>query len=1081
MISTPALLAFLLAAEPGAAEASVSVRLADGRPAARLAAVPFQLGPHGMEAGPLFLLGDDGKGLAPFPPHALYVGGGKESCPAFVSLRDGRALLPACAERLVRVVDVSGGRPVKDAEATCLSAESWQRLEGLDIGPGTPLGATGQGVVRSQAGPVVCRFVSPGTGAGAFVRLPEGAAPGSRPVVVAMAPGADMEGVLVDARGAAVAGRTVRISALPAASERPGAEPGPWLPVARVSSDERGRLRARSLTWPVRLSVDDPSSAPAFRTCDNPASPCTLLLPDTSELEATLLLEDQPLPEAKVSVVQFDSRDPESVSRRVGTSDAEGKVLVRGLSSALDRSRIEAEAPGGVFARRLLSEPISGRLSLGAWPLEAVAPATVLVVTAEGKPVPGARISDARSKRALGRADEKGALSVPVPARGGTAVRAEADGFLPASQPVAPPGPIRIVLSRKGRIVLTARTSDGRAVRQAALGVESLGSIQRETESAARDGDDLAFDVAPGEAHWILRAAGAEPLDLGTFSVEPGETRHLGAVELSVGATVEGRLLSRDSGQPLVNARVTAQPVREEEILDLLNERLPEARTGLDGVFRVTGLPAGRARLFFEAPGHAVKRLDVDALLEGTQVGPVFVDRGAPLEVRFRDASGAPVEGVRLRVRPGGLDGTLREAAYAAAEGGSVTIPLVAAGTWGLVAEAEGSSPRRRVTLDGTETSLDWSFAGTTVAGRLTLEGEPVADAVVTARTPQSGVRMIQLDRLTPEGLALEPLRMGDAPQIRTVPVDGEGRFRLDTVIEDDVIVFAAGPGWATQPVRLALPGRGEVRQDLALDERRLLVRVVDGDGNPAPASLVALVGDEATGLSQATADAEGRAVFFLNGSVPIRAVRASDLARRRGLAPLPQGVASEVTVVLGPPPGPAVVSVRDPEGRPAPQAAVCAIGEADGTVRRARSDLHGSVRFTDLEEGAYRVVAEGRQAAFGTSALRVGPAGGAADLRLKPTGALVLRLDPDSAGLDPSRLRIEVLDTAGHDVAADAAALGRPARFRDDDRYVLPTLPEGTYRVRVLSGRSALADEPVRVSAGETKARLVAEKGGLK
>ena len=50
MISTPALLAFLLAAEPGAAEASVSVRLADGRPAARLSAGPVQLGPCSRRA-----------------------------------------------------------------------------------------------------------------------------------------------------------------------------------------------------------------------------------------------------------------------------------------------------------------------------------------------------------------------------------------------------------------------------------------------------------------------------------------------------------------------------------------------------------------------------------------------------------------------------------------------------------------------------------------------------------------------------------------------------------------------------------------------------------------------------------------------------------------------------------------------------------------------------------------------------------------------------------------------------------------------------------------------------------------------
>lgn len=349
-------------------------------------------------------------------------------------------------------------------------------------------------------------------------------------------------------------------------------------------------------------------------------------------------------------------------------------------------------------------------------------------------------------------------------------------------------------------------------------------------------------------------------------------------------------------------------------------------------------------------------RLDVDALLDGTQAGSVFMERGKPLEVRLRNASGEPVENVRLLVRPGGLDGILREASYRSSEGGIVTIPRIAAGTWGLVAEASGTSPRRRVVLDGSETSLEWSLAGTAVTGQLTLGGRPVTEASVTVRTPQAGIRMIQLDRNTPEGLSLEPLRIGDAPQVSAVAVDAEGRYRIDSVTEDDVILFAAGPGWASQPIRLSLPGRGEVRQDIALGDQRLL----------------------------------------------------------------------------------------------------------------------GVVRFDDLDEGSYRLLAEGAKSSFAAATLRVVASGGTATVRLNPTGALHLRLQTDSAEYDAARIRIEILDADGHDLAAEAAALGRPARFRDDDRYVLPVLPPGSYRVRVTDHDRTLIDEPARIRVGERKEMLV-------
>lgn len=1069
------LLASLLASPPAHREATVELRLADGRPAADANVVPLRTGADGTVAGEPVHLDAEGKGLLPFVPRYLFVEGGPGACPSVVVVRDGRASLPACAERRFKVVDAAGGRPVKDATAICLSAEGWQRLDGNEVGGSLPLGPTGQGGVRSEKGAVFCRFLAPAYGVGAFVRIAGGASSAAAPIVVTMNEGAPVGALLVDARGEPVAGRTVRAAVKPRADDRARQGQRPWLPLARVPSNERGRIRFAGLPWPVRLFIDDPASPPAFQLCESPSPvPCTLVVPDEAQLEAVFLLDGQPVAGARMSVVQIDSRDPEKVARREAESDAEGRAVVRGLSRALDRARVEVEAPGGISDQRLLASPLDAKLSLGEWALEACVPVTLSVLSPDGKPIPGSRVFDPRSRRTFGTTDDRGTLSIPVPTKAGRSVSVDAAGFLPGTLTLSAGVPSRISLSRKGRVTLRARTSDGRLVREAVLGAEGHGAIQREVKSHPAGDDELAFDVPPGDTHWLLRAEGAEQLDLGTFSVAPGEIHAVGTVEVSVGATVDGRLLSRDSGQPLAGASVTAQPVRDQDVLDVLNERLPSATTGLDGSFRVTGLPPGRTRLFLEAPGYSVMRLDVDALLDGTQAGSVFMERGKPLEVRLRNASGEPVGDVRLRVRPGGLDGTLREASYRSGEGGIVTIPRIAAGTWGLVAEAPGTSPRRRVVLDGSETSLEWSLAGTAVTGQLTLGGRPVTEASVTVRTSQAGIRMIQLDRNTPEGLSLEPLRIGDAPQVSAVAVDADGRYRIDSVTEDDVILFAAGPGWASQPIRLSLPGRGEVRQDIALGEQRLLVKVVDGDRNVVPSASVALVGDGATGLSQASTDGDGRATLFLSGSVPIRAIRASDAARRRGFAPIRDTAERDVTVLLGPAPGPAEVSVQDADGRPAPQANVCAISDADGSVRRARTDLHGVVRLDDLDEGSYRLLAEGTKSAFGTAALRVVASGGTATVRLSATGALHLRLQTESAEYDAARIRIEILDADGHDLAADAAALGRPARFRDDDRYVLPVLPPGSYRVRVTDHDRTLLDEPARIRVGERREMMV-------
>ncbi|MHB8798087.1 MAG: carboxypeptidase regulatory-like domain-containing protein [Thermoanaerobaculia bacterium] len=1070
------LLAFaLLAAKADAGGVTATLLLPDGRPAVGAEVRPIPADLAAIELGVPITAGNDGRIELPDGSAFAFVSGAA-GCESVIEVKEGPVRLPRCSPRSFRVVDGAGRGPAKDVVARCLPAESWGRLGGLAPEASVRLPASGLGTVFSESGPVSCRFLAPGPGLGALVALDadDGTA---GPVLVTLAPeGHGFEAVVVDAMGQPVSDRAVRLEAVPAGAVRRASAPRPWLPLAVARSDARGRLIYSTVPGAFRLSVDAPDLPPAFESClARSPRPCRLVLPDEARLEVRFVRDDQPLEGVRLSVLQVDPEDPERIAVRRGISDASGRAVVRGLSRALGRARLTAEGPEGLVAYRTFPSTLEVSTALGDWPLEAAVPARLTVVAKDASPITGASVVDAVSKRPLGATDAEGALTVLSESVSGRIVTVEARRHLPASATVRAGAPNRVVLSSLGRVVLTLRSSDGKPIREAWLGREAFGAIEKEIRGVASASGEISFDVPAGAFRWVLRANGAETLDLGSYALAEGEMRSLGVVELSVGAVVIGRVLSEETGKPVPGVLVTAQTVRDLDLLDVLNERLPQARTDHDGSFRVTGLGTGRARLFLEAEGSPVQRIDVDAVPEGTDAGTLFLEKGRPVRVSFRRSTGEPVPGVRLRVRPGGLDGTLRESVFRADDAGEVVVPLLARGAHGFVADAEGTSPRKRVVLDGTETELEWILAGTEVSGRLTRGGEPLPGVGITVRVPQTGIRMLQIDRNTQDGILLEPLKLGDPPQTWSARSDDEGRFRVEGVGAEEVLLHASGADWASQPVRLVLPARGKVAKDLSLGDETLGVLVVDEADRPVSGAGVSIVGEGGLGLAQTSTNGEGRAVFFLAGDVPVRAVRASLPPKQRGSALLEAAAERQLTIVLREGAATAEVSVLDPDGRPAPQARVSAISSVDGTVARGRTDLDGLARLGSVDEGSHRVLAEGAGFAVGSGTLVVAPGGGRAVIRLVRTGTLELRLAAESKDLDVARIRIEVLDGDGRDLASEAALTGRPARIDDRDRYVLPVLPPGPYRVRVLDGNRSLFSELVRIREGERSARVVA------
>ena len=1064
----------LLSAQAGATGVTTTLLLPDGRPATGLEVRPIPVDPAAIELAAAIPSGNDGRvELTQGSAFAFVSGPG--ACETVIPVKEGAVRLPPCSPRSFRVVDGTGSGPVKDVVARCLTLESWGHLGGLAPEASVRVPASGLGTVFSESGPVSCRFLAPGPGLGALVALDAGQGT-TGPVLVVLAPEKrGVEADVADATGQLIADRVVRAEAVPLGSARRTAESRPWLPLAAARSDERGRVRYSSVPSSFRLRVDEPDLPPAFEHCSTRgATPCRLVMPAEARLEVRFVRDEQPLEGVRLSVLQVDAEDPERIAVRRGISDASGRAVVRGLSRALSRARLTAEGPEGLVAYRTFPSPLEEGTSLGDWPLEAVAPVRLTAVAKDGSPVARASVFDAVSKRPLGATDAEGALTVLAESVSGRAVTVEAPRHLPASATVRAGAPNRVVLSSLGRVVVTPRSSDGKPIREAWLGREAFGAIEKEIRGVASASGEISFDVPAGAFRWVLRASGAETLDLGSYALAEGEVRSLGGVELSVGAVVLGRVLSEETGKPVPGALVTAQTVRDLDLLDVLNERLPQVRTDYDGSFRVTGLGTGRARVFLEAEGFPVHRVDVDAVPEGTDVGTLFLEKGRPVRVRFRRSSGEPVPGVRLRVRPGGLDGTLRESVVRADESGEAVVPLLARGAHGFVADAAGTTPRKRVVLDGTETELEWILEGTEVSGRLTRGSEPVPGAGITVRVPQTGIRMLQVDRNTQDGIPLEPLKLGDPPQSWSARSDDEGRFRVEGVGAEEVLLYASGADWASQPFRIVLPSRGEVVKNLSLGDDTLGVLVVDEDERPVSGAGVSLVGEGGLGLAQTATNGEGRAVFFLAGDVPVRAVRASLPPKQRGSAPVEAASERQLTIALRESAASVEISVLDPDGRPASQARVSAISSVDGAVARGRADLEGLARLGSVDEGDHRVLAEGAGFAVGSGTVVVTPGGGRSVIRLVRTGTLELRLAAESKEFDAARIRIEVLDVDGRDLAAEAALMGRPARLDDRDRYVLPVLPPGSYRVRVLDRDRTFFSELVRIREGERSMRAI-------
>ncbi|HKH47549.1 MAG TPA: carboxypeptidase-like regulatory domain-containing protein [Thermoanaerobaculia bacterium] len=502
---------------------------------------------------------------------------------------------------------------------------------------------------------------------------------------------------------------------------------------------------------------------------------------------------------------------------------------------------IAAAAPG--YARAVRPEvPPDAPVSL------ALKPAVVLtgrVADSEGRPVAGAAVRVVptdpypyyRGLRDLvsGFTREDGTFRLRgVPARSMLQVGAEAEGFAPAEQvastgePGRNPAPLRIALgpgsSLTGRLV----DLDGQPIAGAEILLRDIAALDaglaanpEEHRAVSDPTGRFRFEhLAGGVRHLRAGLPGAAPsalpeveipdrpgaLDLGDLRLRPApREEEWTATGVNAGSSSPSDWASAPEPPPApglaVSGRVTdpqGAPVTGADLLlhSFAAGRILRGSSAADGSFFFPQVPDGSYRLVARASG--------------------FADTPAA-EVRL---AGAPVTGLALRLEPGGTvtgrilglaehelprvqvtawrDGmeTLLPLRALAGTDGRYRISGLPIGEWRITARRTAAFlVERTVQLKapGEEVTLDLSFPeGVAVSGRVLLDGEPLAGAMVALGNART-----------------------DGRQARQTSTRADGSFAISAVEPGSYhLLVLAGGVKHVQPVEV--PQKGELLIEIA-------------------------------------------------------------------------------------------------------------------------------------------------------------------------------------------------------------------------------------------------------------------------
>lgn len=616
------------------------------------------------------------------------------------------------------------------------------------------------------------------------------------------------------------------------------------------------------------VQVRDASGAPVAGVAVSSGSPALpvgvtgsdgrLTVPTGGEGPFDLLLSDgrrhklESLPSSIVlpALRRLEGKVLDGASRKplawalVWPGDDPGNVTFTGPGGAY--SVPERAGGGWVQAEASGFQPASAKLPQGVAPIPtvALAPARTLagrVVDKGGAPLAGVAVAvapDRRERREVFRLDRaasralsdaegrfllRGLASAPS-----YDITASRTGYQPAQATVAAGGEVRLVLER-------ARAAHGVAVdarKRPLPGVEI--SVRPSPAASAPDEavtvvtDDrgrFAVPALPGDRVDLeARRQGFAPTVIPGFVAAPGSGPvNLGTLTLLPGVRIEGRVADA-AGRPLAGAGAWLTEGGRSQA-GALRQREPDARTDEAGRFAIADLARGRRVNVLVAREGYVPSWTAGVEAPTAKPLAVVLEPASLLRGRVEDASGAPVPGASVRLRPAppppgtvGLEVRRSDntADVDAGPDGTFAFAEVAPGAVTLEASAEGFLPPEPVEVQvppkGEVRDVRLVLGrGAVVSGGITNRGgEAVAGAHVRIGTVQA-------------------------------ESDAEGRYRLAGVPPGLKGLSVSHPAYVRR-IREVDVQPGENRVDLTLERGTTVSgRVIDESGVPRPGAELTL------------------------------------------------------------------------------------------------------------------------------------------------------------------------------------------------------------------------------------------------
>lgn len=812
------------------------------------------------------------------------------------------------------------------------------------------------------------------------------------------------------------------------------------LPQAQFASDGSGVMRIPSLPVSEVITLFVTSDRAAPQTISGTAAELsrTIRLPAPARISGRFLDDDRtPVAGVRVEAEAWVSSEAPVPSRSAATSDANGSWVIGGLPAG--QAIVRTNAAGRVTFRKHVALEEGADLDLGAIPLPPSTDVFLDVMTADGEPVAGVRVTTDSGFR--GTTDKKGRVTLQgLFAVEPNSVTLMASGYAKQTIELVPP------LAEKERVVLERAFSvRGNVLDDAggsvpdATAVLVAGPLQRRVNAAA-DGS-LSFDFEPGkEFDLTIESPSFASVTRHEPAGRAGEIRDLGTIRLSAGRSVRGRIVdSADS--PVEGARVwTIRTTAAGAVLAWAGGRIIQAMSDSDGNFELRGLEPGSVLLRVDAPEFARAYRHVLTDAEPVDLGTIELAAGTTVTIRARhdDARTA-----RLDLRGEWFDADMLSAPVVE---GEARLRHVPAGTFKVtVVNARAVVCERTVDVkENSDTTVECP-PPMIVRGRVLLSGSPAYAGSLTWNRPSNADALIN-NRVSALG-ALQQDVYGLGSGTVVVPVRADGTFETDELRAGEWQVSWRSPeGGGTPDRTFIVPDRPDA--NLVVEFRGGVVRgrVVDVNDQPIARARVR----EIEGPSFAMSASDG--TFTLTAVAPGTHRLQATLGPR----------ASRVVDVLVTPDGPSpdvqleiddverdVITIRvlGAVGNPLPNAFVFA------ERKILTTDGSGIARASYPEGRPKRVIV------FANNEWAIADAAGEHEIvvRFATTGAMKIRSRTASG-------EAQVISMRGGDLSWMLERVGQFLSLGPDTPLVIRGLPPGRYEVRV--GAAAAA---VSVTTGST------------